>query len=125
MSVRPDALWKNCLAMIRKNVSEQAFETWFQPIAFDEYIEDEKKLVLCVPSSFVYEYIEQHFVGLLHTVLAKFFGKDIALGYRIAVDKENKKSVVVEDDAPEKIAASETTVSNTAPTLSTAHVPKR
>ncbi len=116
MSVRPDALWENCLAVIRKNVTEQTFKTWFQPIAFDEYNEGEKRLTLSIPSAFVHEYIEQHYVGLLYKVLVKFYGEGISLKYRIRVDNENNKSIVVEEDAPEKIAASETTVSNTAPT---------
>ncbi len=115
MSVRPDALWEKCLAIIRENVAEQTFKTWFQPIVFDKFEEDKNRLVLCVPSTFVYEYIEQYYAPLMGKVLIKCFGEGINLGYRISVDEENKKSVVVEDDAPEMMVTSETTTSNTAP----------
>ena len=35
MLASPKALWDNCLALIRENVSEQHYNTWFKPIVFE------------------------------------------------------------------------------------------
>ena len=64
------ALWDNCLKLIQANVTEQQFKTWFAPLTLESYSEDEHKLLVQVPSPYVYEYLEQYYAGLLSKVLA-------------------------------------------------------
>ena len=45
-------IWQECLALIKKNTAEQAFETWFKPINLID-IRD-KKATLQVPNRFHY-----------------------------------------------------------------------
>ena len=92
------ALWDNCLQLIRANVTEQQFKTWFAPIVFESYSEQEQSLLVQVPSPYVYEYLEQHYVGLLSKVLARVFGANVILRYRVVTDSTNNKVQDIESD---------------------------
>ena len=81
------SVWEQCLKIIRGNVTVQQYETWFAPIVFESFSTEKNTLLVQVPSSFVYEYLEQHFVGLLSKVLAHCFGTNVRLTYRIVTDK--------------------------------------
>ena len=89
MSVSPHALWEQSLHLIKENVSEQQYETWFKPISFESFQENSKTLLLQVPSPFVYEYLEENFVDLLSKVLTRVFGKGVRLTYRVVTDRTN------------------------------------
>ena len=71
MSNTPNALWDSCLSLIKDNVSEQQFNAWFRPIAFESFNESGRTLILQVPSNFFVEYLEENYVGLLTKVLTK------------------------------------------------------
>ena len=88
MLASPKALWDNCLALIRENVSEQHYNTWFKPIVFESYKPATKTLLVRVPSTFFYEYLEANFVDLLSKVLRRNFGEGIRLTYRVVVVKD-------------------------------------
>ena len=92
------ALWDNCLQLIRANVTEQQFKTWFAPMVFESYSEQEQSLLVQVPSPYVYEYLEQHYVGLLSKVLARVFGANVILRYRVVTDSTNNKVQDIESD---------------------------
>ena len=47
-------LWGRCLNLIRDNVPETTFKTWFEPIVPLEY--EDKALTIGVPSPFFYEF---------------------------------------------------------------------
>ena len=88
MLASPKALWDNCLALIRENVSEQHYNTWFKPIVFESYKPATKTLLVRVTSTFFYEYLEANFVDLLSKVLHQNFGDGIRLTYRVVVVKD-------------------------------------
>lgn len=96
MNVSPDARWDNALALIRKNVSEQIYNTWFKPIVFENFDETRKMILVQVPSPFVYEYLEENFVDLLGKALHHFFGNGVGLSYRVVTDKEHNLSQDIE-----------------------------
>ena len=125
MVENPKALWDNCLSLIRKNVTEQLYKTWFEPIVFEHYNEDSRTLLVQVPSRYVYEYLEQHYVSLLSKVLSRCFGTNIRLNYRIVVDKKNQITVDEEGSEPVKIDSQDAvTLGNTTPTVLDAAVPQ-
>ena len=110
MSNSHKALWADCLQLIKANVTEQQYKTWFAPIVFESYSESERTLLVQVPSEYVYEYLEQYYVGLLSKVLARVFGTNVVLRYRIvkvAADNDNKRKVYTEVDGgqPSEIEA--------------------
>ena len=118
MSKSHKALWDDCLQIIKNNVSEQQFKTWFAPILFESFSEKEHTLLVQLPSMYVYEYLEQHYVGLLANVLRRVYGPDVELRYRIITDKEHNIGHEVEGDRPADIPqAYPTQRGNKAPTV--------
>ncbi|MBO4826246.1 MAG: chromosomal replication initiator protein DnaA [Prevotella sp.] len=92
MKVNPNALWDSSLQLIKNNVSEQQFNTWFKPIVFESFNEDTKTLLVQLPSPYVYEYLEENYVDLLSKVLSRTFGQGVCLNYRVLTDKEHNIS---------------------------------
>jgi len=125
MGNSPKALWDNCLSLIKENVTEQQFRTWFAPIVFESYNEDTRTLLVQVPSMYVYEYLEQYYVGLLSKALTRCFGQSIQLTYRIVTDKQHGLSQDVEAEAPVNIDFPQPVVGgNKAPDILDAAVPQ-
>lgn len=119
------ALWDKCLALIKENVTEQQYKTWFATIVFESYSESERTLLVQVPSNYVYEYLEQYYVGLLSKVLTRCFGTNVRLRYRIVTDKANNLSQDVEGDEPTDIATPTVSLrANKTPTPLDAAVPQ-
>lgn len=83
MSINPRALWDNSLQLIKENVSEQQFKTWFSPIVFESYKPATRTLLVQVPSMFVYEYLEGNYIDLLTKVLTRTFGEGVRLTYHV------------------------------------------
>ena len=103
MGNNPKALWDNCLSLIKDNVTEQQFRTWFAPIVFENYNEDSRTLLVQVPSMYVYEYLEQYYVGLLSKALTRSFGQNVQLTYRVVTDKQHGIIQEVEGEDPVNI----------------------
>ena len=105
MNNNHQALWDDCLRLIRANVTEQQFKTWFAPIVFESFNETNHSVLVQVPSRYVFEYLEQYYVGLLSKVLARVFGTSVKLNYRIVEIKANQGhgrdvTTDVESDGP-------------------------
>lgn len=94
MGNNPNELWRRCLEIIHDNISQQQFDTWFAYINLKSFAD--KKLVLSVPSQFVYEFVEEHFLDLLKKTITKVFGAGVRLSYSILEDKQNGLTVEVE-----------------------------
>jgi chromosomal replication initiator protein len=76
-------LWAQCQQILRDNLSQSAYQTWFAPVMALQYEND--VLVLQVKSQFIVEYIEDNYLDILSRVLRKVFGPSIQLEYRIMV----------------------------------------
>lgn len=125
MDKTPRMLWNDCLALIRDNVSEQQYKTWFEPIVFGSYDEDNGTLIVQIPSRYVYEYLEQYYVELLSKVLHRCFGRGISLKYSVVVDKAH--GLTMEEEGSEAVAVEPATngrQANKAPTKLDAAVPQ-
>jgi chromosomal replication initiator protein len=53
-------LWQRCMEMFQSNVSEQQFQAWFSPMRVKSFDTARKELVVCIPSQFFFEYLEEH-----------------------------------------------------------------
>ena len=100
MEKTPKALWDDCLRLIRGNVTEQQYKTWFAPIVFEKYDEESRNLLVQVPSRYVYEYLEKYYVALLSKALYRCFGTNVRLNYRIVVDRAHRITVDEEGSEP-------------------------
>lgn len=118
MNVSPDTLWQRCLQIIKDNTTEQTYQTWFMPLTFESYNPSTKAVVLRVPSQYYYEYLEEHFVGLLRKVLNKVFGSGAKLLYRVAAVSNDGTDVCMKSDNPtEDIKPQRQTRGNQPPTI--------
>lgn len=117
-------LWNRCLSMIRDNVPETIFKTWFEPIVPLMY--QNKALTIGVPSQFFYEYLEEKFADLLRVALNKEIGEGTQLMYRVLIDKTNGQTVdLVGTNRSGALPASTTiTRGNTAPNPMQAPAPQ-
>jgi chromosomal replication initiator protein len=77
-------VWNNCLDIIKDNVSEQGFKTWFEPIKAVRL--DKSVLTIQVPSQFFYEWLEEHYVSLLKRIIRKELGPEGSLEYSIIME---------------------------------------
>ena len=73
--------WAKCQQILRDNLSQSAYQTWFAPLLALQY--ENNVLVLQVKSQFIVEYIEENYLDLLSRVLRKVFGSQVQLEYRI------------------------------------------
>jgi chromosomal replication initiator protein len=87
-------LWNRCLRVIRDNVPETTYNTWFVPIRPLKY--EDKTLTVQVPSQFFYEFIEDKFIDLLRATLYKEIGEGTRLMYNVMVDNSSKTTVNLE-----------------------------
>ncbi len=78
--------WKRCLTLIKDNLSDTAYKTWFAPIVPLQY--EDKVLVLQVPSLFFVEYIEEKYIELLRAAIYREFGVGTQLEYKIPIAGE-------------------------------------
>ena len=76
--------WNKCLEVIKDNIDTQAFKTWFEPIKALRF--DQNILTIEVPSQFVYEFLEEHYIDLLRKTLRKCLGADARLEYSVVMD---------------------------------------
>lgn len=81
-------VWSNCLQVIKENIGEQSFKTWFEPIKPISL--RESVLTIQVPSQFFYEWLEEHYVQLLKKVIYQELGSEGRLEYSIIIDRGNE-----------------------------------
>ncbi len=86
----PDEVWNNCLSIIKEEVSEQSFKTWFAPIKPVKLHKD--VLTIEVPTPFFYEWLEEHYVYILKQAISSELGPGGKLEYSIVVDKGGEKN---------------------------------
>jgi chromosomal replication initiator protein len=83
------SVWTNCLQIIKDNIPTQSFKTWFEPIIPLRL--EESILTIQVPSLFFYEWLEEHYVGLLRKTIKKQLGDSGRLEYNIVVEKSSSQ----------------------------------
>lgn len=81
------AIWNNCLKVIKDNIPANSFKTWFEPIL---PVKLEKNiLTIQVPSPFFYEYLEEQYIDILRKILRRELGNDAKLEYHIILDNDS------------------------------------
>ncbi|MEY3343619.1 MAG: chromosomal replication initiator protein DnaA [Bacteroidota bacterium] len=85
-----EQVWENCLNLIRDNVSAQNFKTWFEPIKPVRL--ENKVLTIEVPSQFVYEWLEEHYLDLLRKTIKHQLGPQGRLEYSIVMENNQNSA---------------------------------
>lgn len=94
------SVWDNCLSTIRQHVNRQSFKTWFEPIRPVNL--KERALTIQVPNRFFYEWLEEHYVGLLKMTIRKELGDNAQLLYQIVNgnrDSNQRKKLINRNSA--------------------------
>ena len=84
------AAWEACLRVIKDNISLQAYKVWFEPIIPVKL--EQSILTIQVPSHFFYEWLEQHYIGLLSKVIKKEIGAEGSLEYSIVMESNHRNA---------------------------------
>lgn len=84
MREKHEEVWYNCLQIIKDNIPDNSFKTWFKPITPIKL--EQNVLTIEVPSTFFYEFIEERYIDLLKKVLFKELGSEAKLEYSIKID---------------------------------------
>jgi chromosomal replication initiator protein len=88
MEVDSGTVWSDCLEIIKQNVDEQNYNTWFRPIV--PLKNDADVLTIQVPSQFFYEWLEEHYVPVLKKAIDTILGPSGRLEYSVVVDSGNQ-----------------------------------
>ena len=84
--------WQQCLSMIREWLAADmkdpqraahVFDVWFKGITLHGYDPAKKLVTLQVPSTYIYEYIEELHVKMMRRVLSKAFQPGVRLQYKL------------------------------------------
>jgi chromosomal replication initiator protein len=80
-----ERLWKACAEILRAQVAESVWKTWFEGLSAITL--NEGSVMLAVPSTLVRERIEGRYLGLVQDALADALGHPVAIDFEIrAVD---------------------------------------
>ncbi|TAK64838.1 MAG: chromosomal replication initiator protein DnaA [Bacteroidetes bacterium] len=80
-------IWQDCLSIIQGKVSNLNYKTWFEPIIPLKF--EQNRFYLQVPSSFFFEWIEEHFYALINDTLSRAAGAEISAQYIISPDEDS------------------------------------
>lgn len=86
-------MWNNCLQVIKDNVPQKSFDTWFAPIEPIKY--ENNTLFIGVPTHFFYEMLDGPFLNIMRKALEKGIGKGTQLQYKVMVVKEDESTIEV------------------------------
>jgi len=91
MEQSAERAWRECLDVIRDNVKQQSFKTWFEPLEAQSLEEEDdlRKLTVQLPSRFYYEWIEEHYFSLLRKTITKVLGPNGRLFYDIVIEQDD------------------------------------
>lgn len=81
-----NGVWNSCLQIIKDNVPEDAFNTWFKPITAVAL--EGSTLIIKLPSHLFYEWLEEHYVNLLKRVIKRELGPTGKLQYQVLMEKQ-------------------------------------
>jgi chromosomal replication initiator protein len=80
-------IWSDFLQEIKSSVTQMTFNTWFLPIKPLEIVDSTVKVQL--PSQFFWEWIDEHYKGLINKSIQNVLGEEVSLSYVIAEESES------------------------------------
>ena len=80
------------MTIFRDNIPQPQIDGWFKPITPLSF--DGKRLDLHVPSPYIYEHIEAHFIHIMKPVIRRVFGESVGLYYCYNIIGGEKQSEV-------------------------------
>ena len=84
MAQNVNILWQKCAIILKDNLTQTVYNTWFAPLEAVSF--SDGVLVLRVKSQYVVEYIEENYLELLARTIHRVFGDGTRLEYRVLID---------------------------------------
>jgi chromosomal replication initiator protein len=84
--------------IIKEDISEHNFNTWFTPIVPLKFYNN--TLTLEVPSQFFYEWLEENYVSIFRKAIDLVIGKNGMLEYSVVIDKGDRKNPPITFNLP-------------------------
>ena len=82
--------WEKCLKTVKKNISFQAYQTWFESLSVVN--SDDEQITLQVPNRFHYEWVDSKYGDLMRSAIKKHFGVGLKINYSILMQQEEAPS---------------------------------
>ncbi len=82
------ALWSRCVRTLQVELTEQEFNTWIRPL---QAVEDGRTLRLLAPNRFVINWVEQHYLEKIRTLLNSQFRPVLEVGSRQSAASTSKR----------------------------------
>jgi chromosomal replication initiator protein len=86
--------WKECLEFIQPQLKPLTFKTWFEPIIPTQL--EGNLLTVEVPSTYFYEWLEEHYFDLIQAAIFDILGQDAKLQYAVKIPRDNGSSYKLE-----------------------------
>jgi chromosomal replication initiator protein len=87
----PGSIWFKCLSLLKAKISRGTYSTWFEPLVPLRLEQD--LLTVEVPSTYFYEWLEEHFFEEIQTALRDVLGNSAKLQYAVKVQKQSTRDV--------------------------------
>ena len=84
MAQNVNILWQKCAIILKDNLTQTVYNTWFAPLEAVSF--SDGVLVLRVKSQYVVEYIEENYLELRARTSHRVFGDGTRLEYRVLID---------------------------------------
>lgn len=75
------SIWNSIKAIIKENINQRSYNTWFEPIEVISLTEDHFEV--SVPNRFFCEWIDNHYPNLIQNAIAQVLGESKKIKYRI------------------------------------------
>lgn len=83
-------IWSQTLSLIKENLNDQTFTTWFKPIIPINLAD--KKLTVQIPSQFFYEFLETHYSELMTRSVQQILGDNAEILYSVVLNNKAEKT---------------------------------
>ena len=75
-------MWQRAMGSLREKLSPQVFDTWFQPISFEE--QAESTITLKVPNKFFKDWLSNNYMELIQESLFLEYGRHLQVEFVVA-----------------------------------------
>ncbi len=96
-----ELLWKNALENIKKELSEQTFKTWIDPVTI--YSFEKNTITLNIPNSFFGSWLREHYQDLITSSCAILIGKKPQIKYHIQEEEQPAPKDIAKEINQDKI----------------------
>jgi chromosomal replication initiator protein len=88
-------IWEEFLKIMREEAGNQIVETWFKAVSFEKWDPASAHVILRAPNQFVKNWIEEHYIPLLKTHLARLLhAKHIIISFNNSIQEPVERSII-------------------------------